>query len=183
MPLSILLLVGVLISTSAPATAHDANVATIKIIRQPSDSYVFELQTPLQALDKAMREGDKERSSELDDDDQSSVEYKELIIDYVKSNFDLEENVTASEQVDSSGASLGQGLIKLGEHISVLLFEIKNMPDVKTPFKLRLPYMDTSNGQVNFVWLIDGDRKQNLTLSARNSFTANDIDFFTAHSE
>ena len=179
MHLAVLLFSLVLAGTWSVAVAHGDNVATIKISRQPSNNWIFELHTPLHGLDEAMREINKERAPELAELDQNSVEYKELIVDYVKSEFALEQVGADNNATAKSASSLGRGRLRLGEHASVLMFEITNMPDESEEVTLHLPYMENIAGQANVLWLVDGDRSERYVLTADNKFTASDVDFFT----
>ena len=177
--LSVLLIVCVLTGAGKAAIAHDANVSTIKVIRQPSNSWVFELHTPLHGLDEAMRQFNKERQVEPGDLAQDSKRYKELIVDYVKSNFILEPQIYDS-QYATTIPSLGTGRMKLGEHASVLMFEIENMPKTLNELTLHLAYMGNNPAQQNILWLIDDERKQRFVLRADNNFTVRHNDFFTS---
>ena len=177
--LSALLIVCMLTGAGKAAIAHDANVSTIKVIRQPSNSWVFELHTPLHGLDEAMRQFNKERQVEPGDLAQDSKRYKELIVDYVKSNFILELQINDSQHATTI-PSLGTGRMKLGEHASVLMFEIENMPKSVNELTLHLAYMGNNPAQQNILWLIDDERKQRFVLRADNNFTVRHSDFFTS---
>ena len=177
--LSALVIVCVLTSAGKAAIAHDANVSTIKVIRQPSNSWVFELHTPLHGLDEAMRQFNKGRKVELGDLAQDSKRYKELIVDYVKSKFILELQINDSQHATTI-PSLGTGRMKLGEHASVLMFEIENMPKRVNELTLHLAYMGNNPAQQNILWLIDDERKQRFVLRADNSFTVQHSNFFTS---
>ena len=177
--LSALLIVCVLTGVGKAAIAHDANVSTIKVVRQPSDSWVFELHTPLHGLDEAMRQFNKERQVEPGDLAQDSKRYKELIVDYVKSNFILELQINDNQHAMAI-PSLGTGRMKLGEHASVLMFKIENMPKTVNELTLHFAYMGNNPAQQNILWLIDDERKQRFVLRADNNFTVRHSDFFSS---
>ena len=161
------------------AMAHDANVSTIKVIRQPSNSWVFELHTPLHGLDEAMRQFNNERSTDPGDLAKDSTRYKELIVDYVKSNFILEPQINDGHS-GTTRVSLGTGRMKLGEHASVLMFDIQNMPETVNELTLHLAYMGNNPAQQNILWLIDDERRQRYVLRADNNFTIENSDFFNS---
>ena len=177
-PLSALLIVCVLTGAGKTAIAHDANVSTIKLSRLPSNNWVFELYTPLHGLDKAMRQFNQENMIDPGELEQDSKRYKELIVDYVKSNFKLAPELD-NVQSGTPSPSLGSGRMKLGEHASVLIFDIENMPETVDELTLHLAYMGNNPAQQNILWLIDDERKQKHVLRADNSFTVQDSDFFT----
>ncbi len=61
----------------ACASAHDAGVASIRIVRQPSHAWRFELQTPLPGLDRSMRRFHEARSRGLGELDTGGTRYDE----------------------------------------------------------------------------------------------------------
>lgn len=173
-----LLLVGVLLGVTTTASAHDANFAAIKIIRQPTNTWTFELQTPLEGLDQSMRQFNEERARDLGDLTAGNTRYKELIVEYVKATFELDSNIVGDDESPSPKAVLGPGRIKLGDHVSVLIFNIENMPDEVSDLTLRMPFMASNPGQHNILWLIDGERSQRYVLNADNEFTVVDAEFY-----
>ena len=178
MHLTLTLAVFALTSIVTVALPHDANYAAIKIIRQQPDTWTFELQTPLQALDNGMRLFNDKQSRNIEDVAAGSVKYKELIVEYVKETGKLETASTMDNQTPTTGPVLGSGKIKLGEHVSVLIFDIENMPQTPELMTLRLPYMADNPGQHNILWLIDGEHRERQVLSENNNFTLLETDFF-----
>jgi len=173
-----LLLVGAWTVMVAGASAHDAGVAAITIARQPSDTWTFELQAPLSGLDRAMRRFHASRSRELDALDEDSTRYKELLVEYVKATFELEPGAAGGGGAPVPAPALGAGRIKLGEHVSVLIFAVENMPTELDTLTLRLPYMADEAGQRNVLWLVDGDRRDRHVLGEDGAFTVLATEFF-----
>ena len=164
------------------AVAHDSNLATLQIIHLDDGKWVFEVKTPLYGLDESVRQYLEEKTGEPVTLVAGSREYKEGLVDYIKAGFDM--TASGSDTVDSEGddasthPSLGTGRIKLGDHMSVLIFEIKDMPRVVEDLALSFRYMSNNDAQHNIVRLIDGDRSQRYILSSDNGFKAADSGFF-----
>ncbi|PWQ98744.1 hypothetical protein [Leucothrix arctica] len=169
----------VLLSLSSAALAHDSNVATLKFIHLSSGKWGFELNAPLYGLDRSMRQINADNKKDLV---AGSKEYKELIVAYIKSGFD----VTALQRVDKGGKitkkpiqlSLGKGRIKLGNHTTSMIFEVIGMPKNSDKVDFKLSYMSDDKAQQNVLRLIDGERKARHTLDKINDYSVSEVSFF-----
>lgn len=174
--LGVLLLACLLPGLSTTALAHDQNVASIRIIQQSPDTWIFDLRTPLGRLDQSMRRFHADADSPIPaSSDRDSNHYKALVVDYVKSVFSLE---FAGDIDQNATPALGRGRIKLADHLSILIFEIRHMPDEPGAMSLTLPYMAENTGQHTILWLIDGKRSERHVLSEKNRFSLPDTGFF-----
>ena len=75
--------------------------------------------------------------------------------------------------------TLGRGKMSLGNHLSVLSFEIKNMPSTIEALEFTLGIM-TKNSR-NILYLIDGDRSKRYVLRKSNDFSGKDEGFFSSN--
>jgi len=166
------------LGVASHASAHDTNFAFIKIIRLPSNVWSFELNTPLYELDRSMRQFNAERSRDLKDLTVGTPRYKELIVEYVRTTFMLDHVALNDSKSLSSKPNLGPGRIKLGNHESVLIFTIENMPAAPRELTLRLPFMANNAGQHNILWLIDSLRTQRHIFNEDNHFTVSVTELF-----
>ena len=74
---------------------------------------------------------------------------------------------------------LGRGKMSLGNHLSVLSFDIKNMPSTIEALEFTLGIM-TKNLR-NLLHLIDGDRSKRYVLRKSNDFSGKDEGFFNSN--
>ena len=162
--------------------AHDSSVATLQIIRLSPDKWVFEVKTPLYGLDQAMRKFNANKSNNLTVLVVGSKKYKELIVEYVKAEFDISAWSKATDNKSKNNnhvkLTLGKGRIKLDDHVSTLVFEIKGMPKKSEKLEFLLPYMSHNEKQHNILRLIDGKRSKHYILSSSNNYLAIDTAFF-----
>ena len=96
-----------------------------------------------------------------------------LIVAYIKEEFDITARTAATDdaQSQSTKLTLGQGRIKLNNHLSTLLFQIKSMPKETDKLVIRLPYMSHNEAQNNILRMVDGERSTRHVLSASNNFS------------
>lgn len=164
------------------AVAHDSNLATLQVIHVESDQWVFELKTPLYGLDQSLRKYLEDETGEPVSLIAGSREYKERLVEYIKAGFDVTtrgvDNVESGREVVSTRPSLGVGRLKLDDHMSILLFEIEDMPEVVEELEISFRYMSNNDAQHNIVRLIDGSRSQRYILNSSNGFAAVDSGFF-----
>lgn len=159
--------------------AHDSNIATFHIRHMADDLWVYELMTPLHGLDTSLREAMKGDTG-LANLAQESTEYKQKLITHIKIGFD----VSAMEYSEDKSAtkpvklSLGKGRIKLNEHQSVFIFEIKGMPKDVMQLDFRLASMSNNDSQNNLLRLIDGQKTKKYLLNQSNDFSGQSIGFF-----
>ena len=173
-----------LVCCSIPALslAHDSNFATLQIIRQGPDRWVFELKTPLYGLDQSLRAYLEEHTGEPAELLAGSREYKERLVDYIKAEFDV--TATGSNASQNAGESvavhptLGAGRLKLDEHQSTFVFAIQGMPDKVEQLAFRFAHMSHNDAQHHMVRRVDGVRSQRYILSGSNDFGAVDSGFF-----
>lgn len=166
-------------SLSGLIQAHDQHLATVHIRRSDAGRWLFELMTPLPALDQAMRASLPEAQRNML---AGSTAYKEAVVAYVKKGFAVSVNGRdkADQVVNALPLSLGQGRLRLDEHVSTLQFEIKGMPAAVEQLEFSLAYMADNPRQNNFVRLIDGDRSKRYILNVQNNFSGKDSEFFAA---
>ena len=164
------------------AVAHDSNLATLQVIHVESDQWVFELKTPLYGLDQSLRKYLEDETAEPVSLIAGSREYKERLVEYIKAGFDVTtrgvDNVESGREVVSTRPSLGVGRLKLDDHMSILLFEIEDMPEVVEELEISFRYMSNNDAQHNIVRLIDGSRSQRYILNSSIGFAAVDSGFF-----
>lgn len=178
------LLLLVCCSIPALSLAHDSNLATLQIIRLGPDRWVFELKTPLYGLDQSLRAYLEENTGEPTDLLAGSREYKERLVEYIKAEFDV--TATGSRASQNAGEvvavhpTLGAGRLKLDEHQSTLLFEIRGMPEKLEQLAFRFAYMSHNMAQHHMVRLIDGVRSERYILNGSNDFQAVNRGFFSA---
>lgn len=159
--------------------AHDSNIATFHIRHLADGLWVYELMTPLYGLDMSLREAMK-GDTDLPKLTKESAEYKKKLISHIKHGFDI----TAIEYSEDKSAtkpiklSLGEGRIKLNEHQSVFIFEIKGMPKDVIQLDFRLANMSNNDSQNNLLRLIDGQKTKKYLLNQSNDFSGQNIGFF-----
>lgn len=164
------------------AGAHDSSLATLQVIHLDKTKWVFELKTPLYGLDQSLRQYLEAKSDEPVVLLAGTREYKERLVEYIKDRFDV--TVRGSEEADhtrklvSIRPDLGAGRLKLDNHMSALIFEIKDMPAVVEQLSFRFDYMSSNAAQNNIVRLIDGNRSQRYILNSANDFSAVNDGFF-----
>jgi hypothetical protein len=175
----------ILLSCLSPyAAAHDNNIATFQIRRIGSTQWVYEVMTPLYGLDQSMRASmtnTTENNAELV---VGSTEYKEKIVAHIKEGFKVTatNNSVDDKTKQTVQLTLGQGRIKLNDHLTILIFEIKGMPTSVEQLNFHLTNMSNNQSQNNMLRLIDGQRSQHYVLNKSNQFTAQDNGFFSAYS-
>lgn len=158
--------------------AHGTGHATVRIVRTPQATWIFELQAPLSTLDDAMRHWSRQRGYSVDNIESNSNEYKELLVDYIKQRFTVTAVHGKAHERDLVKPFLGEGRMKLGQHISVFSFEILHMPNRVEDLTFTLPYMQELQGQQNLLQLIDNARSFRAVLKASNQYSLVGTDFF-----
>ena len=171
---------GLLILMSATLShAHDINIATFQIRHLDNDLWVYEVMTPLYGLDQSLKSfvDDSAKWSALA---KGSTEYKEQLVAYLKSGFRVQASTEKSEKQlpISSKLTLGKGKIKLDDHLSVFIFEIKGMPKKVAQLDFEISHMSKNASQYNVLRLIDGDQSKKYILNSKNIFSASDKGFF-----
>ena len=164
--------------------AHDSSFATLEFIRISPVSWAFKIQTPLYGLDQSMRKFHADKPDVLKSLVAGSRAYKELIVAYIKAEFDataFKQTMDEATRSEAIKLQLGQGRIKLNSHLSTLIFEVKGMPESVGKMALKFSYMADNKTQTNVLRLVDGERKKRYSLSASNDFSVSDIEFFNAY--
>ncbi len=160
------------------ANAHDSNTGTF-YIRHHENHWSFEVMAPLYTLDQSLK---STISSELYESlTPGSNAYKQQLVAHIKAAFDVQA-ITESQSTDARSRvklTLGRGKMSLGNHLSVLSFEIKNMSSTIEALEFTLGIM-TENPR-NILYLIDGDRSKRYVLKKSNDFSGNDEGFFNSN--
>jgi len=165
------------------ANAHDSNTGTFHI-RHHENHWSFEVMAPLYTLDQSLK---STISPELYESlTPGSNTYKRQLVAHIKAAFDVqaitEFQSTDAESKDARSRvklTLGRGKMSLGNHLSVLSFEIKNMPSTIEALEFTLGIM-TKNSR-NLLHLIDGDRSKRYALRESNDFSGKDEGFFSSN--
>lgn len=162
------------------AVAHDSNIATFQIRRLETDQWIYEVMAPLYGLDQSMRASSAAKSADISELVIGSTAYKQQIVAHIKEGFEVRaiSDRPGDQPEQTMQLSLGQGRIKLDDHLSVLIFEIKGMPEMIEQLDFHLGNMSNNEAQNNVLRLIDGERKQRYILNAENGFAGQDIGFF-----
>ena len=152
------------------ANAHDSNTATFHI-RHHENHWSFEVMAPLYALDQSLKSTiGPELYGNLTP---GSNTYKKQLVAHIKAAFDVQ---AIAQPQSSVKLILGRGKMTLGNHSSVLSFDIENMPTTIAALEFTLPLM--TNNPHNLLRLIDGDRSKRYVLSKGNDFSGKDEKFF-----
>lgn len=94
----------------------------------------------------------------------SLADYKQSIVDYIKSNFEL--------QADGRKVQLGQGGIKLGSHQTDLKFILSGIDSTTQQLEIRIPaFRENDHHQSVFSFLIYGE-KGKVILHEDNDYQA-----------
>ena len=170
------------------ANAHDSNTGTFHI-RHHENHWSFEVMAPLYTLDQSLK---STISPELYENlTPGSNAYKQQLVAHIKAAFDVQaitefqSTEAQSKEAESKDAQsrvkliLGRGKMSLGNHLSVLSFDIKNMPSTIEALEFTLGIM-TKNLR-NLLHLIDGDRSKRYVLRKSNDFSGKDEVFFSSN--
>lgn len=157
--------------------AHDSNIATFQIRHLDNGQWVYEVMTPLHGLKQSLRASLVGRDAAVDMSPKSA-EYKEKLIAHIKQGFDVKAFSADKNTVKPVKLALGKGKIKLDEHMSVLIFEIKGMPKHIAQLDFHLDNMSNNASQNNLLRLIEGERYKKYLLNEKNDFSASDKGFF-----
>lgn len=94
----------------------------------------------------------------------SQKKFKELIVDYIKSNFNL--------TIDEQPIILNKGGIKLGTHQTDLKFVLPPLPNDFTIFHIKIPaFKENGNHQTIFSYKMSG-KKDKVILDKKNNYEA-----------
>ena len=160
------------------ANGHDSNTGTFRI-RHHENHWSFEVMAPLYTLDQSLK---STISPELYESlTPGSNTYKRQLVAHIKAAFDVQA-ITESQSTDAQSRVkliLGRGKMSLGNHLSVLSFDIKNMPSTIEALEFTLGIM-TKNLR-NLLHLIDGDRSKRYVLRKSNDFSGKDEGFFSSN--
>ena len=139
---------------------------------------------PLEGLDHALRSANKSSSVDVESLEVGSVEYKQQLIGYIKENYNLFaiKSESTAQPNTRIRTYLGRGKIKLDDHMTQFIFEIKEMPAMPEKLEFHFPYMVENRTQNNIVRLINDKQHVRYTLSAANDFFGEDNGFFYSHS-
>jgi hypothetical protein len=166
-----------IISFSVPTFAHDTNIATFQIRQIKDQQWMYEVMTPLSNLDKSLQASIKDAPKA----DLHSVKYKQKVIEYIKQGFDIK--ITGSDDknitIESAKLSLGKGRIKLNDHLSVVIFQIKGMPENISKMDFHLTNMSENLSHNNILRLIQGDKNKRYLLNKENNFSGSIVNFFS----
>ncbi|MDO6683025.1 hypothetical protein Q4551_12060 [Oceanobacter sp. 5_MG-2023] len=160
------LLLGVYVVSPA-VLSHDVNMATFQVRYVESQGWVYEVMTPLYNLDRSLHM----THPDAPDADFDSVAYKESVVAYIKQGFDM--SVSDAQAAPDSGdlaVSLGRGRIKLDNHLSVLLFEIKGMPTDVSKLAFHISSMTEYRPAKNVFRVIHGEHIQRYWLTPGNHY-------------
>ncbi|MFT2091738.1 hypothetical protein [Paraglaciecola sp. 2405UD69-4] len=164
------------------AVAHDSNIATFQVRHIGPDRWVYEIMAPLAALDMSLR-AELETGSTVADLSLDDPVYKKALVKHLKKGFNmnaLTNPLEGGEFEHLATLSLGAGRIKLEPHLSVLIFDIKNMPSAPDALKFHISSMSQNPSQLNLLRLIEGQRTKKYILNHNNNFSGLDKGFFTA---
>lgn len=93
----------------------------------------------------------------------SVLEYEQVTVDYIKSNFEL--------SIDEEALQLGKGGIKLGTHQTDLKFVLPPIVETSSKVEVRISaFKESENHQTIFSYTI-GDIKGHEILSSQNEFS------------
>jgi hypothetical protein len=166
-----------IISFSNTSLAHDTNIATFQIRQIKDQQWMYEVMTPLSNLDKSLQASIKNAPKA----DVNNVKYKQKVIAYIKQGFDIK--ITGSDDknitIESVKLSLGKGRIKLNDHLSVIIFEIKGMPKNISKLDFHLTNMSENLSHNNILRLIQGDKNKRYLLNKENNFSGSIVSFFS----
>jgi hypothetical protein len=154
--------------------AHDANLATFQIRQVGEQQWMYEVMTPLYNLDKSLRASEKN----IPTADVNNLKYKQKIIAHIKQGF----NVKATSLKSTASAvqlTLGEGRVKLDDHLSVLIFKINGMPKTIKQLDFSLKTMSENVVYNNIFRIIKGDKNERYLLNVDNNFSGRVTDFFT----
>jgi len=167
-------------SLSCKSFAHDTNTATFQIRQIAPQQWIYEVMTPLYNIDSSLRAIDKQTPKA----DTKSVKYKEKIIAYIKQGFNVKATGYDAHNIAVKDVklTLGQGRIKLDDHLSTLIFKIKGMPNKLSQLDFHLASMSNNVKYNNIFRLIDGDKHKRFLLNKDNDFSGKALDFFN-HSQ
>ncbi|MEO9805217.1 MAG: hypothetical protein ABJF04_18310 [Reichenbachiella sp.] len=153
--LAILLFIG---ATAFSAVAHNAKIATFTL-RDTGAGWMIEMNFAQAGVDAAMIEEHGKQNLE----GLSQRVYQDLVVDYVKSNFNL--------IVDGKRINLETGGIMMGSHQTDLKFVLPNLPLQPTKAFVYIPMFGTTYNQTNLFRIYRGGK--NITkffLSEDNDF-------------
>jgi len=165
---------------SAVSDAHDSNIATFQIRHLEDNRWIYEVMTPFYSIDQSLIAASTDKAS-VSALSKNSVEYKQRLVAHIKQAFDV---IAVSESAEnlpvniSKQLRLGEGRIKIDDHLSVFIFEIIGMPENVYTLNFHLSYMANNASQNNVLRLIDGDKSKKYFLNHKNNFTGVDIGFF-----
>lgn len=155
---TVLVIILLIIATVFPAVAHNAKIATFTL-RDTGAGWFIEMNFAQAGVDAAMIEKHgKQKLADL-----SKKTYQNLVIDYVKSNFNL--------VVDGEEIRLGSGGINLGTHQTDLKFVLPNLPLQPGTAQVHIPMFGSSYNHTNLFRIYRGGK--NVTkffLSEDNDF-------------
>lgn len=157
--------------------AHDINIATFQIRHLENQRWIYEVMTPLSNLDRSLRV----KNQNAPDADINSIQYKQSIVKYIKQGFAVTAigyNADAKDSTSEIALQLGQGRIKLNDHLSVLMFEIKGMPEIVSQLDFHFSSMSEFRPANNIFRMIDGDKKQRCFLNQGNNYSGSISRFF-----
>ncbi|MBZ2162089.1 hypothetical protein [Alteromonas stellipolaris] len=166
---------------SGVSNAHDSNIATFQIRHLDDGRWIYEVMTPLYGIDQSLiaSSSDKAKLKTISKD---STAYKQRLVAHIKQAFDVKafSRGEKTQEVIKSQLHLGEGKIKLDDHLSVFIFEILGMPENVTQLNFRISNMANNDSQINILRLIDGAKNKRYLLNHKNNFSGVDKGFFFA---
>jgi hypothetical protein len=159
----------VIVAFARVCLAHDANMATFQIRQTAEQEWMYEVMTPLYNLDRSARAINKTLSPA----DIKSIQYKQEIIAYIKQGFDVKVSGYDAKKaaVNAAGLTLGRGRIKLDDHLSVLIFKIKGMPETVKEIDFQITNMSEYLKHNNLFRIIKGNKNKHYLLNKENNFS------------
>jgi hypothetical protein len=156
--------------------SHDVNLATFQVRNIGEQKWVYEVMTPLYNLDTSIRANHKD----IPKADLKSIEYKQKIVAYIKEGFDMKVTGIKADKtiVNQAPLTLGAGRIKLDNHLSVVIFEIKGMPKAITKLDYTLASMSENVVHNNIFRIIKPDDNKHFLLNNNNGFSGSVSEFF-----
>ncbi|WP_218419849.1 hypothetical protein [Alteromonas lipotrueae] len=139
------------------------------------------MMTPLYGIDQSLIASSNVKAK-LKAIPKDSAEYKQRLVAHIKQAFDVKafSRGEKPQEVTTSQLRLGQGKIKLDDHLSVFIFEILGMPENVMQLKFRISNMANNDSQNNILRLIDGAKNKKYLLNHKNNFSGVDKGFFFA---
>lgn len=137
--------------------AHNANLASIKLIIQEKGTFL-----DLNMSQYGIEQDLLKNNPNLDLKTISQTELKELIINEIKEHIQL--------SINGEIISLGTGVIKLGSHVTNLKFVINNLPEIIELIDVKANCFQENKNQINFFTVLYQDKNARAKLFDKNNY-------------